>query len=199
MAGDVVEAGLGDPRAQSQMGQQPEARRHPLHVGLDFGRASKAACPAGVGREGKRIGRRRHIDVRAGVGVVPPGAAQAVLLFQDHEVMGTGALELDRSAQPRHARAEDHHLVVGCLRRGGGRGQWRHHEARNALDGLVGTAQHAAVGLEHMPAPGGDLAARLDPGRLQGRVELQRLAVQQLVGAGLDQRGRQAVQVGEQR
>jgi alternative sigma factor RpoH len=49
--------------------------------------------------------------MRAGVAVVPPGAAQAGLLLEDHEVVLPGGLELDAHAQPGHAGAEDHHLV----------------------------------------------------------------------------------------
>ena len=201
VAAGFVEARLGDARAEADVREQPEARGYPLHVGLDLGCAGETAGPVRVGREGERIHRRRHVDMGARIGVVPPGAAESVLLFEDHEVVDAGALELDRRAQPRHAGAEDHHLVVRRGRPGcsGGHRQRLHHEAGDSLDRLVGAAQHAAVGLEHMPAVCGDLAARLDPGRLQRGFELQRLAVQQFVRAGLDQRRRQAAQFGEQR
>ena len=201
MAGGCVEGGLGDLRAQPQMRQQPEASRHALHVGLDLGRAGEAPGPVGVGCEGVGIGRRRHIDVCAGVGVVPPGATQPGLLLQDHEVVDARALELDARTQARHACAEDHHLVIG-----GARGrvcadcrECGHRETCDALNRLVGTAQHAAMGLEHMPSSGGDFTARVDAGGLQRGFQLQRLTLQQLVGTGLDQRGWQPAQIGKKR
>jgi hypothetical protein len=135
--------------------------------------------------------------MRAGVGVVPPGAAQAGLLFNDHEVMDACALQPNGHAQARHARTQDHHLVLGGHGRRGG-GQRPEDEPGHAVDGGVGAGQGIGVQLKHMPAMCRDLAAHVHAGGLQGLVQRQRLGVQQLVGAGLDQHRRQAVQVGVQ-
>jgi hypothetical protein len=75
----------------------------------------------------------------------------------------------------------------------------RGQEVGGPFQRLVGAAQDAAMHLEHMPAAGRDLAAHGHAGGLQRAVQPQRLAVQQFVGAGLDQRGRQTGQVGVNR
>ena len=52
--------------------------------------------------------------MRTRIGVVPPGSAQARLLFENDEIMNARTLKLDGHAQPRHARAQNHHLMMGC-------------------------------------------------------------------------------------
>lgn len=168
-----------------------------LHVDLDFRGRGKAARPVGVGREAERIDRGGHVHMRAGVGVVPPGAAQARLFFHDHEVMDACALQPDRHAQARHARAQDHHLVLGGHGRRGG-GQRPEDEPGHAVNGGVGAGHGIGVQLKHMPAVRRDLAARVHAGGLQGVVQRERLGGQQFVGACLDQHRRQAAEVGVQ-
>ena len=197
-AAGFIEGGFGEPRAEPQVSDQAVLFGHLLHVGLDFGRRGEAARPAGVGRERERIGRRGHVDMRTGIGVVPPGAAEPRLLFEDDEIVDAGALELHGHAQTGHAGAEDDHLVPrGDRRRGVGQRPVR--EARDACDGRVGAGQRAAMHLEHMPAPLGDVALDVDTGGGERVVQRHRLVVQQLVGAGLDQGGRQTAQVGVER
>ncbi len=133
--------------------------------------------------------------MRAGVAVVPPGAAQAGRLLDDDEVGDAGLAQLDRHAQPGHAGAEDQHLVLDARIGGGRRGR----ERSQALDRGVGAGQQAGVDLEHVPAAQRDLAAHRHTGGLQRVVQRQCLAVQHLVGAALHQRRRQAAQVGLQR
>src|SRR3546814_9030707 len=49
----------------------------------------------------------RNIARAAGIGVVAPGAADAVALFEDHEIVDPALLQPDRGEQPGHAGADD--------------------------------------------------------------------------------------------
>src|SRR3546814_12184178 len=48
----------------------------------------------------------RNIARAAGIGVVAPGAADAVALFEDHELVDPALLQPDRGEQPGHAGAD---------------------------------------------------------------------------------------------
>ena len=50
--------------------------------------------------------------MRTRVAVVPPGAAEAGALLEDHEVVPAGPFERDGHAQAGHAGAQDHDLVL---------------------------------------------------------------------------------------
>ena len=93
----------------------------------------------------------------ARVGVVPPGASQPGLFFQQHNVVDASLLQLDSHAKTRHACTQDHHLVLGnALTRAR---QVRVHEGDQPRDGFIGALEHTTVQLEDMPAPLCDLAA----------------------------------------
>src|SRR5690606_35746095 len=83
----------------------------------DLWRSGKTPAPVRIWRERKRIRWRWNIHMGTRVGVVPPGATQSRLLLQNHEVVLAGALQLDRHADARHARAHDDNLVLAVLRR----------------------------------------------------------------------------------
>ena len=90
---------------------------HPLDVGLDLRLRGEGPRPVGVGREGVRVELARHVALRAGVGVVAPGAADVVALLDHHEVGLTGLLELDRRTEPGEAGPDDQ--VVDLADEGG--------------------------------------------------------------------------------
>ena len=133
----------------------------------------------------------------AWVGVIPPSAAQTGLFFKNHKAMNARALQLDGHAQARHAGAQNHHLVLaGPINRAR---QLRVCEAGQPFDGLICTFKDAALQLKYVPAGLCDLAARCHACGLQRGVQRQRLAMQQLIGAGLNQCGRQSAQIAAQR
>ena len=144
VATGLIESGLGEPRAQAHVGQQAVLFGQLLHVDLDFRGRGKAARPVGVGREAERIDGGGHIHMRAGVGVVPPGAAQAGLLFDNHEVVHARALQADGHAQPGHASAQDHDLMLRMGGRSSG-GQRPQGKTRHTIHGGIGTRQGAGV------------------------------------------------------
>ena len=108
----LVEARRRDRRAQPQVRAQPVLVGAAFHVGLDLGRGGKATAPTGVGLEAEAVQGCGHVHMGAGVAVVPPGAAEAVLLLQDEEVVQPGPLELDAQAQAGHAGTQDHHFMT---------------------------------------------------------------------------------------
>src|SRR5262249_10197396 len=57
--------------------------------------------------EGEAVEVRLDVDRGAGIAVVVPGAADAVALLEDHEVVETRAPQLDRGAEPTGPRADD--------------------------------------------------------------------------------------------
>ena len=180
---------------QAHVSQQPMAFSHFLHVSLYLRRLGKALFPVRVGCEREGIHRGGHVNLGTRIGVVPPGSAQARLFLQDHEVTDACALELDGHAQPRHASAQNHHLVA---RRTGARGccQRAHHKAGHASNGLIGAAHRSGVALEYMPAVRGDFAAYVNFNRLQCLIQPDCLTVQQFIGASLYQGRWQATQIG---
>ena len=102
----------------------------------------RSGC-AGPGRSGRRVhagsprspavgrrsgssagsGRRRtstsggHVAGATRVGVVTPGATEVVFLLQDHEVVASGLLQLDRHPESGEPAA-DHHRVENIAHRG---------------------------------------------------------------------------------
>ena len=130
----VVKARGHDLHAQPQVRTQAVLVSAMRHVGLDLRRGCKALAPVRVGLEAEAVERRWHVHMRAGVSVVPPGAAHAGLLLQDEEVVQPGALELDAQAQPGHAGPQDHHVMHGRTAGTGVTG-----------DGLGGAGRHEPI------------------------------------------------------
>jgi hypothetical protein len=84
----------------------------------------EAAAPPGVGRERERVEVGGHVAGRPRVGVVPPGPADVVAAFEQHDVVDARVDHPDGAAEPGEAGADHEHLVVlGAAGRGhGGRG-----------------------------------------------------------------------------
>jgi hypothetical protein len=84
---------------------------HALQVILDLRLKRPHVGPVGLGLEGERVHVRRDVACTAGIGVVPPGAADVVGLLEDHEV-DVSLLQLDTHAQAGEARADDQRAGV---------------------------------------------------------------------------------------
>ena len=92
---------------------EPEPVEHPgllggaLEVGLDLRLRGERARPVGVGREAEGVQLAGHVAGGAGVGVVPPGAADGVALLHDDEVGEAVLVELDGGAETGEAGTHD--------------------------------------------------------------------------------------------
>ncbi len=104
----VGEARLGDLRLEADELAQPALRRDLLDVGLDLGLGREFARPVVVRLERELVLARQHVDEKARIGVVAPGAADLVRLLV-HDEIDTGALQLLGHEQARNARADDNY------------------------------------------------------------------------------------------
>jgi hypothetical protein len=84
-----------------------------LEVGLDLGLRRKATRPARVRLEGELVEVGGDVAGRTRVGVVMPDAADPVGLLEHGHVGVAGALQHDRRADPRKARADDRDRAAG--------------------------------------------------------------------------------------
>jgi hypothetical protein len=98
-----------------------------FEVVADFSAGREALWPVWVGRERVLVEPRRHVAGKAGVGVIPPGAADRFCLLVDGDGADAGLDELDRHAQSGDACTDDRdagcpdghrHLEVARSRRG---------------------------------------------------------------------------------
>ena len=119
-AGFLLERQIGDVAVEANVFFQIEFVHQIVDVIENLVAAGKAARPLRVGRE--RIGVQIGGDVAGGarVGVVPPGAADAVAPFQNHEIIDPRLLQPDRHAQPGKAGAHDQRRSRLRLALGGG-------------------------------------------------------------------------------
>src|SRR5581483_602158 len=95
---------------EPEVGRDAEVAGHPLQVGLDLRLGRERAAPAGVRGEGERVEVGRDVAGGAGIGVVPPRAADLAGPLQDDEVLDTGLLQADGHAEPGEARPDDEDL-----------------------------------------------------------------------------------------
>ena len=113
----LVELGGGDAGAQPQAGAQPVLGGQRLEVAQDLLLRRKAPAPAPrPGRE--RVQPGRHVAGGPGVGVVPPGPAQAVALVDDEEVPDARLFEGHGHAEPAEPGADHDHAVRRILGHG---------------------------------------------------------------------------------
>ena len=82
---------LGDAGVAEQMVRQAVVGRHPLEIGQDLRLLGERLAPPRVERERVRVEVRRHVAGGARVGVVAPGAAEAVGPVEDGEVVAAAA------------------------------------------------------------------------------------------------------------
>jgi hypothetical protein len=76
-------------------------------VGGDLRVRRVAPRPVGVLRERERVQRRRDVAPAAGVGVLPPDAADVVALLEDHDVVMAGPLERRGDGDAAEPRTDD--------------------------------------------------------------------------------------------
>src|SRR3546814_3267687 len=86
---------------------EPVRIRLSFEIGEDFGLHREHPRPARVGCEAVAVEMARNIARAAGLGVVAPGAADAVDLFEDHEIVDPALPQPDRGEQHGHAGADD--------------------------------------------------------------------------------------------
>src|SRR5439155_6545992 len=103
----VVPARLEQLGAGSHVLRHAVALRGVLEVVLDLGAPREHAAPLRVRSERVRVERRRDVAPAAGIGVVTPGAAEAVSLLEQHEVLDAGLAQFDRGANAGEAAAHD--------------------------------------------------------------------------------------------
>ena len=104
-------ARAGDLGVEADVRPQAVLVRAVIEVREDLGLRAEAPRPARVRLEGERVEVRRDVARRARVVVVAPGAADAVRLLEDREVVDARLLEADPHPQPREAGADDEDLV----------------------------------------------------------------------------------------
>ncbi len=95
----VVPGGRLDGRAQPQVREEPELVDRLLEVGLQLRLAGMGAGPV-VGLEREAVEVRAHVDFSTGIGVVPPGAADAGRGFVDREGVDPGPSQLHAGGDP---------------------------------------------------------------------------------------------------
>src|SRR5439155_205807 len=78
-----------------------------IHVVADLYLGAPQSRPVRILLEREAAEGGRDVAGSARVGVVAPGAAQAVRLLEDRERVDAGLLQLDAEAEPREARADD--------------------------------------------------------------------------------------------
>src|SRR5438876_2830023 len=105
--GPRVEPGAGDLRAEAEVADEVVLPRAVLHVVADLFLGGPQSRPVRLLLEREAVEGGRDVAGGARVGVVAPGAAQAVRLLEDRERVDAGLLQLDAEAEPREARADD--------------------------------------------------------------------------------------------
>ncbi len=97
------------------LAMQAEVVDHVLDVAADLAGGRVGARPGRVLDERERVQQRRDVASGTGIGVVPPGSADAVGTFEDHDVVDAGLGELDRRAESGET-GTDNERVVGVRR-----------------------------------------------------------------------------------
>ena len=86
-----------------------------LEVFLDFGSRRQHMRPVGIGLEGVGVGVGWHVAGETGVGVLAPGAADAIGLLVDHAI-DARLQQPDAAEHPGHARAHHDHPQFSLAR-----------------------------------------------------------------------------------
>src|SRR5271170_921504 len=76
-------------------------------IGVNLRLRAIGLRPVGLRREGKGIEVRGHVAGAAGIGIVPPGAADALRLLQDDEILIARALQPDPGTDAARSGADD--------------------------------------------------------------------------------------------
>ena len=83
-----------------------------LDVPKNLGLQAVDVAPVALGGERVAVQVRLNVASGAGVGVVPPGAAEPIGLLEDHEVGGSRGAEAGSHAEPSETGAEDGDVVM---------------------------------------------------------------------------------------
>jgi len=86
-----------------------------LKILLDLRTGRQMAGPLGVALEAIGVMVGRHIAGEAGIGVLAPGAADAIGFFINRKVGKAGLAQLDAGENPRHARADHHYFLLSLF------------------------------------------------------------------------------------
>ena len=118
-----------DARVRPQVRADAEAVGAVLEVAEDLGLVGVRLGPVGLQGEGVGVEVRRHVAGGAGVGVRPPGAADAVGRLEDHEITPPGLDQLHGQSEAARPRPDDGDLPV------------RHRARRAATRGRLAVAR----------------------------------------------------------
>ena len=104
----AIPGGRGDLGVPADVFAHAVLVHHRLEVGLQLGLAGEELTPVVTRFEAVAVEVVANVDPSAGIGVLPPGAPDPVVLLDD----GVGQprfLHTDRGEQPRHPTTDDHH------------------------------------------------------------------------------------------
>ena len=114
MGAFFVPACRGDGGPKSNMGLDRKPFAAVAEILKDFGLGCVFARPVGFECEGERIEHGGDIAAATGIGIVEPGAAEVVGLFQDRQRVETRFFEPHGQAESADARPDDYDSRPGC-------------------------------------------------------------------------------------
>ena len=103
-----------DRRVELDVRLEVEAAHQRLEVVEDLRLFGELAGPVGLRREREAVQVRGHVAGRPRIGVVAPGASDAVGLLVDREGLDPGQLELDGHGETAGSGTEDDDPRAGC-------------------------------------------------------------------------------------
>jgi hypothetical protein len=105
----------GDLGAEADMPEEVVLLRATLHVVEDLRLRRPFPRPIGFLFEREAVGKRRYVAGCAGIGIVAPGTAEPIGLFEDSEGIDSQPGELDAQAEAGEAGADDRNLACRCI------------------------------------------------------------------------------------
>jgi hypothetical protein len=102
----LVPVGLAEVAAEAHVGEQALALRDLFDVGLDLGLRREGGAPLRVEREREGVEVARHVTCATRVGVVAPGAPDALVALEDYEVGVPSTLQPTGHRQAGEAAAD---------------------------------------------------------------------------------------------
>ena len=111
----VLELAVGDGFVEVDLRGHAVFIRYPLEVGANLRAGGEGLRPVGIGLEGIGVEMRRHVAGDAGIGVLAPGAANAVGFLVDGVVGVTRLPQLDGGENAGHAGADDDDARIAVI------------------------------------------------------------------------------------
>jgi hypothetical protein len=130
----VIEGQAVDFDSELDAATQVELVDHALDVSTDLIGGGVGARPGRVLGERERVQQRRDVARRAGIRVVPPRAADAVVALDEHDVVDARLREFDGGADAGETGADDERVVY-VVGHGHAAGSW------------VSSLNHVGIGL----------------------------------------------------